>query len=93
MARAELLDQGLDTATVWWVKERLRWVRQASTSRAVKGRITGFINYASILIGDAPLLEPVRKVLQTLRHHAGRGARRLTSTSTNARLEGLNGIF
>lgn len=45
MAIAELLEQGLDTATAWRVKERLRWVR------------------------------------------------RWTSTYTNARLEGLNGLF
>jgi len=75
------------------VKERLRWVQQASTPRAAKWRITRFINYASALVGDAPLLEPVRKALRTLRHHAERVARRWTSTFTNARLEGLNGIF
>jgi len=93
MALAELLDQGLDTATAWRVKERLRWVRQAPTPRAARWRITRFINYASTLIGDVPLLEPVRKALQTLRNHAERVARRWTSTFTNARLEGLNGIF
>ncbi len=93
MALAELLDQGLDTATAWRVKERLRWVRQASTPRAAKWRITRFINYASALVGYAPLLEPVRKALQTLRNHAQRVARRWTSAFTNARLEGLNSIF
>ena len=38
-------------------------------------------------------LEPVRKALQTLRTHAERVVRRWTSTYTNARLEGLNGLF
>ena len=92
-AMAELLDQGLDTATAWRVKERLRWVRQAPTPRAAKWRITRFINYASELVGGAHLLEPVRKALQTLRTHAERVVRRWTSTCTNARLEGLNGLF
>ena len=92
-AMAELLDQGLDTATAWRVKERLRWVRQAPTPRAAKWRITRFINYASELVGGAHLLEPVRKALQTLRTHAERVVRRWTSTYTNARLEGLNGLF
>ncbi len=86
MAIAELLDQGLDTATAWRVKERLRWVRQAKTSQAARWRITRFINYASELLGDSDLLEPVRKALQTLRTHAERVVRRWTSTHTNARL-------
>ena len=30
-AMAELLAQGLDTATAWRIKERLRWVRLART--------------------------------------------------------------
>lgn len=93
MAMAELLDQGLDTAVAWRVKERLRWVRQAKTPQAARWRITRFINYASGLVGDSPLLEPVRKALQTLATHAERVVRRWTSTYTNARLEGLNSLF
>lgn len=92
-AMAELLEQGLDTATAWRVKERLRWVRQATTSQAVRWRITRFINYASELVGESRLLEPMRKALQTLATHAERVVRRWTSTYTNARLEGLNGLF
>jgi transposase len=92
-AMAELLEQGLDTATAWRVKERLRWVRQASTPQAARWRISRFINYASGLVGESRLLEPVRKALQTLRTHAERVVRRWTSTYTNARLEGLNGLF
>ena len=68
-------------------------MRQAPTPRAAKWRITRFINYASELVGGAHLLEPVRKALQTLRTHAERVVRRWTSTYTNARLEGLNGLF
>jgi transposase len=92
-ALAELLDQGLDTATAWRVKERLRWIRLAKTPRAAKWRITRFINYARELIGDSRLLEPVRTALGTLERHAKRVVRRWTSTYTNARLEGLNSLF
>ena len=35
----------------------------------------------------------MRKALQTLGTHAERVVRRWTSTYTNARLEGLNGLF
>jgi transposase len=93
LAIAELLDQGLDTATAWRIKERLRWVRQARTPRAAKWRITRFLGYARGLIGDCSLLEPVRKALATLEKHASRVVRRWTSTFTNARLEGLNSLF
>jgi transposase len=92
-ALAELLAQGLDTATAWRIKERLRWVRLARTPRAARWRITRFINYASELIGESRLLKPMRQALQTLRTHAERVVRRWTSTYTNARLEGLNGLF
>jgi transposase len=93
-ALAELLDQCLDTATAWRVKERLRWIRLAKTPRAAKWRITRFINYARELIGDSSILEPVRKALDTLERHAKRVVRRWsTSTYTNARLEGLNSLF
>lgn len=92
-AMAELLEQGLDTATAWRVKERLRWVRLAATPQAARWRITRFINYASELVGESRLLEPVRKALQTLATHAERVVRRWTSTYTNARLEGFNGLF
>ena len=68
-------------------------MRQAKTPQAARWRITRFINYASELPGDSDLLEPVRKALQTLRTHAERVVRKWTSTYTNARLEGLNGLF
>lgn len=84
MAMAELLDQRLDTATAWRVKERLRWVCQAKTPHAAQWQITRFISYASELLGDGSLLEPVRKALQTLRAHAERVVRRWTSNYANA---------
>lgn len=92
-AMAELLKQGLDTATAWRIKERLRWIREAKSLRAAKWRITRFLNYAHELVGQSKLLEPIRKALGTLARHAKRVVRRWTSTYTNARLEGLNGLF
>ena len=92
-ALAELLDQGLDTAIAWRIKERLKWIRQAKTPRAARWRITRFINYAKGMIGDSALLEPVTKALETLGRNAERVVRRWTSTYTNARMEGLNSLF
>lgn len=92
-AIAELIDQGLETATAWRIKQRLRWIRLAPTPRAARWRITRFCNYAAELIGDSPLLEPIRRALATLANHAKQVAQRWTSTFTNARLEGLNSIF
>ena len=92
-ALAELLEQGLDTATAWRIKERLRWIRLAKTPQAAKWRITRFISYTHELIGESPFLEPVRKALVTLEKHAERVVRRWTSTYTHARMEGLNSLF
>ncbi len=92
-ALAELTRQGLDTATAWRIKEKLQWIRRAATPRAAKWRITHFLNYAETLVGDSPLLEPMRKALDTLCKQARRVVRRWTSTHTNARLEGLNSLF
>ena len=93
LALAELLDQGLDTATAWRVKERLRWIQEAKTPRAAQWRITRFLNYARALVGEGELLNPVRDALNTLEKHAKRVVRRWISTYTNARLEGLNSLF
>ncbi|GAB3325576.1 hypothetical protein GCM10027428_34830 [Haliea atlantica] len=93
LALAEIIDQGLDTATAWRIKEKLAWVRKARTPRGARWRITHYLNWASCLVGDTPALEPVRKALATLRTHVDRVVQRWTSTYTNARLEGLNGIF
>lgn len=92
-ALSELIDQGLDTATAWIVKERLRWVREAKSPRAARWRITRFLHFTAALLSDSPLLEPIRKALATLKSHERQVAQRWTSTFTNARLEALNGIF
>ncbi len=93
VAIAEMVKQGLDTATAWRIKEKLAWIRQAKGTRAAKWRITHFIHYARALVGQTPRLEPVRKALQTLEKHADRVVQRWTSTYTNARLEGMNSLF
>jgi transposase len=93
LALQELLDQGLDTAVAWQIKERLRWIRLAKTPQAARWRITRFINHATELLQDSELLEPMLKAVQTLKRHIDQVVRRWTSTFTNARMEGLNSLF
>jgi transposase len=92
-ALAEIINQGLDTATAWRIKEKLAWIRKAQTPRAARWRITHFLNWAGALVGDTSGLEPMRKALATLKNHIDRVVQRWTSTYTNARLEGMNGLF
>jgi transposase len=85
---------GFATATAWRIKEMLRWIRKASSVRAAQWRITHFARHALKCIApDTKTLAPVLKALMTLEEHAGLILRRWTSTHSNARLEGLNGIF
>jgi len=93
IALAEISTQGLDTATAWRIKEKLAWVRKARSPRAARWRITHFLNWAGALVGATPRLEPMRKALATLKNHIDRVVQRWTSTYTNARLEGFNGLF
>lgn len=93
LALGELASRGLETSTAWRLKESLRWIREASSPRAAKWRITRFVRFGEELLGESPVLEPMRKALQTLQAHAHQIVRRWTSTYTNARLEGLNGLF
>ena len=92
-ALAELVELDLDTAIAWRIKEKLRWIRGASTPRAARWRITRFINHAIDLMDGRTLLEPIKKALETLGRHTERVVRRWTSTYTNARMEGLNSLF
>lgn len=69
-ALSELLAQGFDTAIAWRIKEHLKWIREAPTLRVARWQIIRFINYATELVGDSTLLEPVRKALQILANHA-----------------------
>lgn len=92
-ALQELVADQSATADAWVIKERLRWIRQASTPRAAQWRITHYLNVMSQALVDQPLLAPMEKALATLRRHAQQVIRRWTSGLTNARLEGMNGLF
>jgi transposase len=93
-AFAELETGGFATTTAWRIKEMLRWVRKAETVRAAKWRITHFFRHALKCIAyDMQNLVPVLKALITLEEHAEMILQRWASTYSNARLEGLNGIF
>ncbi len=92
-ALAELEATDLFTATAWRIKEKLRWIRNAESVRAARWRNTRFIRHARDGIGDEAILEPVRKALETFEKHLERILQRWSSTHSNARLEGLNGLF
>ncbi len=92
-ALSELENSGFATATAYRLKELLRWIRHAASPQAAKWRITHFIRHAEKQIGEDPVLEPVKTSLKTLKLHAEPIARRWLSGHTNARLEGLNGLF
>jgi len=93
IALAELKTGGFATAEAYRAKEQLRWVRQAETRQAARWRLTRFINEIGSYLQPTSMLDPVRKALATVANHAERIIQRWTSTYSNARLEGLNGIF
>jgi len=92
-ALRNLMERGLATATAFRVKEMLRWVRVADGRHAARWRASRFINAARELIGENSLLAPVATALQTFEKHLPRVLRRWESLLSNARLEGLNGLF
>ena len=92
-ALAELETSDLHTATAWRIKEKLRWIRKAETTRAARWRLTSFINYARKKLGEVEILEPVRKALETVERHTDKILQRWYSTYTNARMAGLNSLF
>jgi transposase len=92
-ALAQLETSSLLTAVAWRIKEMLRWIRKAEGIQAARWRITHFLRHASQLLSDDPILAPVRKALASFENHLERILRRWTSTHSNARLEGLNGLF
>ncbi len=71
----------------------LRWVREADSKRAARWRATNFISTARELIGEDPLLAPMRKALKTFEEHLPRILHRWESLLSNARLESMNGLF
>lgn len=92
-ALAELEASDLFTAIAWRIKEKLRWVRKAESVQAARWRITHFLRHAGQVLADDPILEPVRKALTSFEKHLERILQRWSSSHSNARLEGLNGLF
>ncbi len=92
-ALAELEASDLFTAIAWRIKEKLRWVRKAESVQAARWRITHFLHHAGQLLADDPILDPVRKALKSFEKHLERILQRWSSSHSNARLEGLNGLF
>ena len=90
---AELEASGLLTAVAWQIKEKLRWVRVASTPQAAKWRLSHFIRHARDKVTGGPLLAPMLTAIETVEKQAERILQRWASTYSNARMEALNGIF
>lgn len=93
IALAELETGGFATAAAYRAKEMLRWIRKADSPQAARWRITRFINHIGLGLDPGPLLDPVRRALNTFASHVERIVQRWTSSHSNARLEALNGIF
>jgi len=68
-------------------------VRNADTRLGARWRASRFFEFLRELAGESVLLEPVRKSLNTFQEHLPRILRKWDSLLSNARLEGLNGLF
>jgi transposase len=75
------------------IKEKLSWIQKAPTPRAARWRITNYLKVMKVAVSEKPLLKPMAKALATLERHADAVVRRWISGLTNARLEGMNGLF
>ena len=90
----ELAEMGTCTAIAYAIKEKARWIRQADNSTDAHWRITEFFKMAeSMLDRTEPIYTPMFKALETFRNHVDRIVRHWSSTLSNARLEGFNGLF
>ena len=92
-ALQELMADRGATADAWVIKEKLRWIQKAPTARAARWRITHYLKMMQEAVTGQPLLKPMAKALETLKRHAEQVVRRWISGLTNARLEGMNGLF
>ena len=90
---SQLEEYAVETSKAWRIKEMLRWINKAETSQGASWRITHFLNYACNLVKDNPFLQPVKKALNAIKRHKKRIIARWGNDYTNARLEGLNGLF
>jgi len=93
IALAELETGGFATAAAYRSKKMLRWIREAASPQAARWRCTRFINHIGLGLDPGPLLDPVRRALGTFATHLERNIARWHSLLSNARIEGLNGIF
>ena len=92
-ALQELVADQSATSDAWVIKEKLRWIQKAPTPRAARWRITNYLKVMKAAVAEKPLLKPMGKALATLERHADAVVRRWISGLTNARLEGINGLF
>ncbi|MGO3770455.1 MAG: ISL3 family transposase, partial [Vreelandella alkaliphila] len=92
-ALQELVADQSATADAWVIKEKLRWIQKAPTPRAARWRITNYLKVMQAAVSEKSLLKPMGKALATLERHADAVVRRWLSGLTNARLEGMNGLF
>ena len=93
IAIAELETGGFATAAAYRAKEMLRWIRKADSLQAARWRVTRFINHIGVGLDPTALLDPVRRALGTVATHVERIIQRWKSSHSNARIEGLNGVF
>src|SRR3546814_16538040 len=77
----------------WQIKEKLRWVRIAPTLQAARWRLSNFIRHAREKATSGPLLAPVLTAIETVEKQKDRILQQWASTSSNAPMEALNGIF
>ncbi len=66
---------------------------QAQSVQAARWRLTNFLRHANELLDPDPLLDLVRKAIGPIATHSKRILQRWTSSHSNARLEGLNGLL
>ncbi|MGE4533104.1 ISL3 family transposase [Halomonas sp.] len=92
-ALQELVADQSATSDAWVIKEKLRWIQKAPTPRAARWRITNYLKIMKATVSEKPLLKLMGKALATLERHADAVVRRWISGLTNARLEGINGLF
>lgn len=92
-ALQELVADQSATSDAWVIKEKLRWIQKAPTPRAARWRITNYLKVMKAAVSEKPLLKPMGKALETLERHTDAVVRRWISGLTNARLEGMNGLF
>ena len=92
-ALEELVADQSATSDAWVIKEKLRWIQKVPTLRAARWRITNYLKVIKAAVSEKLLLKPMGKALATLERHADAVVRRWISGLTNARLEGMNGLF